>query len=215
MQKVITVSLNGNAYQFDEHGYDVLRAYLTHAELQLGSDADAREIVRDLEQSIGDKCSRFLRPGKNVVSSWEVEQIIREIGPVENGGIHGDAASDPSALPPRPARLHQLREGAMLSGVCNGVAAYFNVDPTIVRVAFVIGVGVETAVTNDPPWMSVMFYALLVFLVPYAETPEQLRAAHGASDRIPFRVHGLVKRVKARFRQPAQSPVASRPSSVD
>ena len=31
MQKVITINLNGNAYQLDEDGYEALRAYLAEA----------------------------------------------------------------------------------------------------------------------------------------------------------------------------------------
>ena len=43
--------------------------------------------------------------------------------------------------------LFQIRAGAMLSGVCNGLAAYFGVDPTLVRLAFALvtvfgGIGV-------------------------------------------------------------------------
>ncbi len=40
MQKVITINLNGNAYQLDETGYDALRAYLDHADAQLGANPD-------------------------------------------------------------------------------------------------------------------------------------------------------------------------------
>ena len=74
MQKVITINLNGNAYQLDERGYDALHAYLQHADAQLGGNPDKAEIIRDLEQSIAEKCLRFLGPGKSVVSTVEVEQ---------------------------------------------------------------------------------------------------------------------------------------------
>ena len=87
----------------------------------------------------------------------------------------------------------------MLSGVCNGLAAYFNVDPTIVRVAFVVSAVVEMAVTDDPPWITVMIYVLLVFVVPYAKTSEQRAAAQGASEGIPYKVQEVVERVKAKF----------------
>ena len=118
MQKVITINLNGNAYQLDESGYDALRAYLDHAEAQLSGNPDASEIMRDLEQSIAEKCLRFLGPGKSVVSTVEVEQILREIGPVENGGAR--AARRRSSPGAAAKRLYQIREGAMLSGVSTG-----------------------------------------------------------------------------------------------
>lgn len=207
MQKVITINLNGNAYQLDESGYDALRAYLDHADAQLGGNPDRSEIIRDLEQSIAEKCVRFLGPGKSVVSTVELEQILREVGPVDGGATTaGQAASQQTphagsdaSTARHPRRLYQIREGAMLSGVCNGLAAYFNLDPTIVRVAFVVSAVVEMAVTDDPPWMTVMIYVLLVFLVPYAKTSAQLAAAQGTSEGIPYKVQQVVERMKRRF----------------
>ena len=37
-------------------------------------------------------------------------------------------------------RLYRLREGEgrVIAGVCGGVAEYFNVDPTVVRVAWAV-----------------------------------------------------------------------------
>ena len=35
-------------------------------------------------------------------------------------------------------RLYRLREGRVVAGVCAGLAAYFGVDPTLVRLAFAL-----------------------------------------------------------------------------
>jgi len=35
-------------------------------------------------------------------------------------------------------RLYRAREGRVVAGVCAGLAAYFGVDPTLVRLAFVL-----------------------------------------------------------------------------
>jgi phage shock protein PspC (stress-responsive transcriptional regulator) len=201
MQKVITINLNGNAYLLDESGYEALRAYIDHAEGQLGQNPDRLEIVRDLEQAIAEKCARFLGPGKTVVSAAEVQQILSEVGPVDGGpatSSGGAATSHDVNTSPPPKRLYQIREGAMLSGVCNGLAAYFNLDPTIVRVAFVVSGVLELATTDDPPWMTVMVYVLLMFLVPYAKTSAQLAAAQGTSRGVPYRVQDFVERIKRR-----------------
>ena len=196
MQKVITINLNGNAYQLDEHGYEALRAYLEHAEAQLGGNPDAPEIIRDLEQSIAEKCLRLLGPGKTVVTTPEIAQILREIGPVESAAAPQSPSSD-AAL--QPKRLYQIREGAMVSGVANGLAAYFNIDPTIVRVAFVAAAVVEMMRYDRPPLLSIGLYVLLVFLVPYAKTSEQRAAAQGASASLPYKLQNAVEKVKARF----------------
>ncbi len=35
-------------------------------------------------------------------------------------------------------RLYRLREGRVVAGVCAGIAAYFGIDPTLVRLAFAL-----------------------------------------------------------------------------
>ena len=70
MQKVIAINLNGHAYQLDEPAYDLLRAYLDRAEVQLKDNPDREEIIADLEQAIADKCNRFLGPHKTVVTAF-------------------------------------------------------------------------------------------------------------------------------------------------
>jgi phage shock protein PspC (stress-responsive transcriptional regulator) len=194
MQKIITINLNGNAYQLDEPGYEALRAYLMHAEARLGSNPDRAEIIRDLEQSVAEKCQRCLGPGKTVVSTGEVDQILREIGPIEG---ESQSPPAPSAVPPK--RLYQIREGAMLSGVCNGLAAYFNLDPTVVRIAFAGSTLVLIAMDVDGAIAIPALYVVLMFLVPYAKTPEQIAAAQGSSRDVPFKVQRMVEKVKAKL----------------
>src|SRR5258708_3312443 len=122
MQKVITINLNGNGYQIDESGHAALVAYLDGAERLLKDNPDRAEIVADLEQAIADKCRGFLGPHKTVVTAAEVDQIIREMGPVEatdgsdsnaggSGAGAGASASNTGAAGGRPrdrksTRLH-------------------------------------------------------------------------------------------------------------
>jgi len=35
-------------------------------------------------------------------------------------------------------KLYRVREGKVLAGVCGGLAEYFNVDPTIIRVIWAL-----------------------------------------------------------------------------
>ncbi|OUP49568.1 PspC domain-containing protein [Lachnoclostridium sp. An181] len=37
-----------------------------------------------------------------------------------------------------PKRLYRSRKDRIVCGVCGGVANYFNVDPTLIRLAFVL-----------------------------------------------------------------------------
>jgi phage shock protein C len=38
-----------------------------------------------------------------------------------------------------PTRLYRSRTDRRISGVCGGLAAYFKIDPTLVRLLFVLG----------------------------------------------------------------------------
>lgn len=197
MQKVITINLNGNAYQLDEDGYESLRIYLAYAAAQLAGNPDASEIIRDLEQAIADKCQRVLGPGKTVVTAAEIEQIRSDVGPIDSGA---GAAHDPrSSGSPQLKRLYQIREGAMVSGVANGLAAYFNIDPTLVRIAFAVAAVLEVTNFYRPPVLTIGVYVLLMFIVPYAKTPEQRAEAQGASARLPYKLQHAVEKVKAKF----------------
>jgi len=200
MNKVVTINLNGNACQLEEQGYDALRAYLDTAAARLESNPDKAEIMSDLEQAIAEKCRRHVGPHKNVVTAAEIQRIITEMGPVN--GDEGDERTGPaterrSEGPSQRAgatrRLYQIREGAMISGVCNGLAAYFNIDVTLVRVAFVF-----LAIVTSGGW--VLAYILMMFIVPEAYSSEERAAAHGQ----PFNAQQLVDRAKhhyAEFRE--------------
>ncbi|RYG75359.1 hypothetical protein EON77_11290, partial [bacterium] len=117
MRKVTTVNLNGNAFQLEESAYERLRAYLDDAGARLRGNPDRAEIVADLEQAIADKCASSLGPHKNVVSDAEIEQILREMGPVEGStpvgdeppfasDALGDDARGPAEGRPRRQRLY-------------------------------------------------------------------------------------------------------------
>ena len=195
MQKVITVNLNGNAYQLEETAYAALRAYLDRAELQLKDNPDKAEIIADLEQAIGDKCRRFLGPHKTVMATSEIEQIVAEMGPVEGsaGLAAGAAAPDPvssSSSKTRtdtdaPKRLYRIVDGAMISGVCAGLAAYSHTNVTVIRVIFFVlffGTGGAFA----------LVYLGLMFILPPATTSEEHAAAYG----MPFNAQELVDQAK-------------------
>jgi phage shock protein PspC (stress-responsive transcriptional regulator) len=195
MQKVITVNLNGNGYQLEEPGYEALRNYLDDAARQLADDPDRAEIVADLEQAIADKCARYLRAQKNVVATGELEQVLKEMGPVEATPGDGEtpAAKEKEADAGReaavaPKRLYQIDEGAWISGVCNGIAAYFAIDPTIVRIIFV-----ALALLTGGLW--IVAYIVMMFVIPTAKTSEQRAAARG----LPFNAQQLIDQAKHQY----------------
>jgi phage shock protein PspC (stress-responsive transcriptional regulator) len=193
MQKVVSISLNGIAYQLEEPGFNRLRDYLERAEARLAESPDRAEVMGDLEQAVGEKCARALGPHKTVVSSSEIERIIEEMGPVESADDKpADTSSETGTLAGPPLaprkRLYNVREGAMWAGVCNGLGAYLNVDVTWVRLAFVV----LTFLTSGA---MLVVYFVMMFIVPYANTAEERAAAFGA----PFSTQEFLDRAKKKL----------------
>lgn len=189
MNKVIIINLNGNAYQLEESGYDALRAYLDLAAQRLGANPDREEIIGDIEQAIAEKFRGVLGPNKTVVSSKEVEQVIAEMGPVQDAsspeaeapgaaGAGAGSANQAGARTqaagtgmPGPKRLYKIADGAMIAGVCNGLAAYFNIDVTIVRLAF--------ALLSFFYGAGILVYFVMAIVLPQATPSEEKSAACG------------------------------------
>ena len=199
MQRVITINLNGNAYQLDEPAFEMLRAYLDRAELQLKENPDRAEIMADFEQAIADKCGKFLGSQKTVVLAPEMDQILKEMGPVEGGDENDEARTDKKeagmgdqtgAGAAAPRRLYRIHQGRMIAGVCTGLGAYFDIDPTIVRIVF-------AALLFVTQGAFILAYFALMFVVPEATTSEEHAAAHGA----PFNAQELLDQAKRHARE--------------
>jgi len=62
-----------------------------------------------------------------------------------------------------PKRLYRSRKERMIAGVCGGLADYFGIDPTLVRLFFVIA-----ALAGGP---GLLAYIIMMLVVP--EVPEQ------------------------------------------
>lgn len=184
MNKVVSINLNGNAYQLEEPGFDALSAYLAQAKAQLAGNPDQGEIVADLEQAIADKFRRFLNPHKSVVTSEEVAGVIREMGPVGEG----EEAETGAAPKAGPKKLYRVQEGEMIAGIANGVAAYLNVDVVPVRIIFVVLIFITSG-------GFIAAYLLAWIFIPVAVTQEQRAEASGAA----FNAEELISRAKTEY----------------
>jgi len=210
MQKLVTINLDSRLFQLDERACEALRAYLEHAESQLGANPDRVEIVRDLEQSIAEKLMKPGEPPRAIVTVADINDVLREIGPVDAGAPGWGSVPPPSDAPrstPAPRRLYKVREGAMITGLCNGIAAHINTDPTFVRIAFVAAAIVEIATFDRPPAGTIGLYAILVFIVPYAASaPEGAQGMQGSlMDKVRFKIERVRTALFGGFRHNARS----------
>ena len=66
---------------------------------------------------------------------------------------------------PKPRRLVRSSLHKMIAGVCGGLAEYFDLDPTVVRVAYVAVSIVSVA------FPGILAYIILMFVMPRADAP--------------------------------------------
>lgn len=57
-------------------------------------------------------------------------------------------------------KLHRSSANKMIAGVCAGLAEYFNLDPTLVRVGYVLLSAVSAA------FPGIMVYIILMLIMP-------------------------------------------------
>jgi phage shock protein PspC (stress-responsive transcriptional regulator) len=180
---------------------------LNDASGKLDGNPDRPEIISDIEQAIADKFRALLGSHKTVVATSEVEAVVTEMGEVDDGsepgepsqsatGPNGPAAKNPGGTVPGagPAkRLYKINEGAMLAGVCNGIAAYFTIDPTVVRIVFVVLAALTLGL-----WA--LAYFVMSIVIPEASSAEEKAAAHGAA----FTAQEFIRRAKAGYYEGAK-----------
>ena len=74
-------------------------------------------------------------------------------------------------------KLYRSRKDRFIGGVCGGLAYYWNLDPTLVRIGFVL----LTLLTSI--WLGVLLYIVLLVAVPeeplFAESKQQTTPATG------------------------------------
>ena len=159
MQRIsVTATLNRSTLQFDEAAYERLERYLADATRTLEGNPDQAEILGDLEQAIADQCARRLPSEQRVVTLAQLEPALDEIGSVQVPGA-GTASDHTHRDASRP--LQQVSEGALISGVCQGLSRYSGLDVVLLRIIavlllFVTGGGM------------ILVYLILMLLLPYA-----------------------------------------------
>jgi phage shock protein C len=94
----------------------------------------------------------------------EVEQIGKKAGKIIEQGVKsigeevkGDSSSNVDSGEYR--RLYRSGKNRILGGVCGGVAEYFKMDPTLIRILWAI-------IVFFPPGLGILLYILFWIFVP-------------------------------------------------
>ncbi|MBO6045742.1 MAG: PspC domain-containing protein [Bacteroidales bacterium] len=169
MKKTVNAGIGGRSFTIDEDAYNRLDAYLTLFRTHL-KDVPTSEVMDDLEARIAELFTEKVGNGARVVDLALVEEVIDQLGMPDGSEVPGGngapkaAASAAKGVKP-PHKLYRDPNDTRLAGVCSGLAQYFDIDTTLVRILMLVAILAGTA--------GFWVYLVLWIVVPKALTPAQ------------------------------------------
>ena len=190
MKKVVNASIGGRSFSLDEDAYSRLSSYFDHFKSRLSKDSLSAgdEVMSDLENRIAELFDQAIGgAGYRVIDLDIVSRVVGQLGmpdgSPEPSGSYSSAASQgtgssqgsPNASGPdfsysgekgdAGKRLYRDPDNKTIGGVCSGLAAFLNIDITIVRIIILLAILL---------WGSgLVVYLVLWIVVPLAKTPAQ------------------------------------------
>jgi phage shock protein PspC (stress-responsive transcriptional regulator) len=137
MKKTLNIGLGGKSFIIDEDAHERLKNYLDTFRSRL-TEEQGGEVMDDIEARIAELLLSNLGSGQQSVSLALVNRITAQLGMPDgkpefentNENMEETIMSEPLK------KLYLDVESRKLGGVCSGLAAYFDVDVTIIRIVF-------------------------------------------------------------------------------
>ncbi len=160
MKKALQISIAKTLFTIEEDAYDALNAYLESLKRHFESTEGKDEIISDIETRIAEE---LVASKENPVTLATVEKIMAQMGSADD--LNDDEASPKSQPLVRGKKLYRDSEDKIISGLCAGLAKYFDIDPLWVRLAFVVG-----TLLNG---LGLLIYLVMWLLLSEAKTASQ------------------------------------------
>ena len=137
MKETIHVNIGSLAFTLDDDAYRTLKHYLAEVERHL--PAEDSDTLGDIERRIAEMLKERIPSSDRVVTLREVEEVMHRMGRPEQFSADGRCYREAQTPPyepqsePEHIRLYRSRTNRSIAGICGGLAAYFNADPTLIR----------------------------------------------------------------------------------
>ena len=190
MKRVVNVSVGGRSFSLDEDAYARLTAYFDHFRARLDRDTQSakEEVMADLENRIAELFDQGTGGASyRVVNLALVTKVVEQLGmpdgskePESTESCEGDREQRNGeddypksgigvdftyngAQGTSRRRLFRDLDNKTIGGVCAGLAAFLNVDVTVVRIVSLLALLL---------WgTGFLVYLVLWIVVPVAKTP--------------------------------------------
>ena len=194
MDKTKNISLGGFSFLIEENAYTALSQYLAEVRQHLQHNSDRDEIIFDVEQRMAELL-KDRTANREVIMHQDVLYLIEVLGKPEQYVEDEEADKATNAAPEASAKafsankpLYRDIDDCKIGGVLSGMAHYFNISPTMLRIAFAVCLILSFVVSyrwiflfNGVSWAIIILYILLWMIVPAAVTTAQKLEMQGAT----------------------------------
>ncbi len=217
MKKIININLSGRVIPIEDAAYENLKQYIESLRRYFAGEEGRDEIINDIESRIAELMNDKVRKGSAAITEADIQEITASMGSVRDfeeadaaeritsektttdagagTGAGASAGAQTYTQPRFKGRLYRNEGDKLLGGVCSGLAAYMNVDPSVVRLLFAI-------ITFGGFGMGVLIYIILWIVLPASPltTYTGKRLFRNPEDRI---IGGVAGGLGAYFNKPA------------
>ena len=194
MDKTKNISLGGFSFLIEENAYTTLSQYLAEVRQHLQHNSDRDEIIFDVEQRMAELL-KDRTANREVIMHQDVLYLIEVLGKPEQYVEDEETDKATNAAPEASAQafsankpLYRDIDDCKIGGVLSGMAHYFNISPTMLRIAFAVCLILSFVVSyrwiflfNGVSWAIIILYILLWMIVPAAVTTAQKLEMQGAA----------------------------------
>ncbi len=195
MKKIININFQGRVIPIEESAYETLKQYVDSLRKYFANEEGRDEIINDIESRIAELFSERLKRGTPCIADEDINAVISSIGRPQDFEEQAGPTTDNSNTqqPGQSAnqqyapgggystgrisrgRLYRNADDKIIGGVCSGLANYLNIDPVIMRILFVLLIGLLF-------WI----YILLWIIVPSQSLQTNItkRLYRNADDRV-------------------------------
>ncbi len=188
MNKIVSINIGGIAISIEEDAYDVLRDYLKNISNHFANTENGEEIVSDIELRIAEVLQGKLTTGKVSINTTDVKEVAEAMGypsdfddeettktttEDDKGEESQESQEEPSTTRKARRRLFRDVDDQKVGGVCSGLARYFDLDVTLLRILWVVSL----LVFGFGLWLYIILWAVLPEAKTTAEKLEMMGEA--------------------------------------
>ncbi len=135
MKETLNVNIGSMAFTIDRDAYQALERYFEEIRRRL--PAGDTETMNDIETRLAEILLEKVPSTMHVVTLETVRAAMARLGAPSEFGEPRDTSADadatnPAAQPP-VRKLYRSRTDRSIAGICGGLGAYFDADPTMIR----------------------------------------------------------------------------------